>query len=76
MKQVATAYGTPAFVVPAGIAFAQIDPTNGKLANRFCPVVARETFLVGTEPPPCRDHGGVSDRVIDWWQRFRNWLHR
>ena len=76
MKQVAAAYGTPAFVVPAGVAFAQIDPTNGQLANRFCPIVARETFLAGTEPPPCRDHGGVTDRVIDWWQRLRDWLRR
>jgi penicillin-binding protein 1B len=76
MKQVAAAYGTPAFVVPPGIAFAQIDPTNGKLANRFCPVVVWETFLAGTEPPPCRDHGGVTDQIIDWWQRFRGWLRR
>jgi len=76
MKQVAAAYGTPGFVVPAGVAFAQIDPTNGKLANRFCPVVAQETFLAGTEPPPCRDHGGVTDQIIDWWRRFRGWLRR
>jgi membrane carboxypeptidase/penicillin-binding protein len=76
MKEAADAYGTSAFVVPAGITVAQIDSTNGKLANRFCPLVSRETFLTGTEPPPCHDHGGITDQAVDWWHRLRDWLRR
>jgi len=76
MKQAAGAYGTRPFVVPAGVSVAQIDPTNGRLANRFCPVAKPETFVSGTEPPVCTEHGGVSDQVIDWWNRFRDWLRR
>ena len=57
-------------------AFAEIDLTNGQLANRFCPRIARETFLTGTEPPPCQEHGGVGDQIFDWWQRFREWWRR
>jgi penicillin-binding protein 1B len=76
MKQAASAYGTRPFVVPAGITVAQIDPTTGRLATRYCPVVKPETFLTGTEPPACTEHGGVSDQMIDWWHRFRDWLRR
>jgi hypothetical protein len=25
---------------------------------------------------PCEEHGGVGDRVQDWWHRFRGWLGR
>ena len=67
--------GTP-FTPPPGIVFADVDRTNGKLANRFCPMSVRETFLAGTEPEPCTDHGGVGDKVLDWWSRFRDWLRR
>lgn len=66
----------PAFAVPDGITFATIDTTNGKLATRYCPVVARETFITGTEPPLCQEHGGLGDQVTDWWKRFREWLGR
>jgi len=45
------------FAVPAGIAFAEVDTTNGRLATRHCPAVVRETFLAGTEPPPCQERG-------------------
>ena len=46
------------FTVPATVSFRDIDPTNGKLATRFCPVVFREAFLAGTEPrETCTDHG-------------------
>jgi penicillin-binding protein 1B len=76
MRQALDAYPQPAFTVPAGVAFADIDLTNGLLANRFCPRVARETFLTGTEPPPCQEHGGVGDQIFDWWQRFREWWRR
>ncbi len=76
MKQALDLYpGTP-FTPPPGIVFADVDPTNGKLANRFCPMSVRETFLAGTEPEPCTDHGGVGEKVLDWWNRFRDWLRR
>src|SRR5262249_7671167 len=76
MKQVTTAYGAgPAFVVPQGITVAQIDPTTGKLATRYCPRTAQEVFLAGTEPGPCPEHSGTpADQVVDWWRRFRDWL--
>jgi membrane carboxypeptidase/penicillin-binding protein len=76
MRQALDAYPQPAFTVPSGIAFANVDLTNGQLANRFCPRIARETFLSGTEPPPCQEHGGVGDQIFDWWQRFREWWRR
>jgi penicillin-binding protein 1B len=76
MKQAIDAYGAPPFPVPAGITTAVIDTTNGKLANRYCPLVARENFLAGTEPPPCDEHGGVADQLTDWWRRFTDWLGR
>ena len=74
MRQALDAYPASPFPVPPGITFADIDTTNGKLANRYCPAVARETFLAGTEPPVCTDHGGPVDQVVDWWRRFRNWI--
>ncbi len=76
MKQALDLYPPPAFSVPAGISVADIDTTNGKLATRFCPLVARETFLTGTEPAPCDEHGGVTDQITDWWKRFRDWIQR
>jgi len=76
MRQALDASPPPAFTVPSGIAFADIDVGNGLRANRFCPVVARETFLAGTEPEPCQEHGGVSDQLVDWWKRLREWWRR
>jgi membrane carboxypeptidase/penicillin-binding protein len=77
MRQALEAYPAPAFDVPAGIARVDVDATNGMRATRYCPVVAREIFLAGTEPPPCDEHaGGVGDQVRDWWLRFREWLRR
>jgi penicillin-binding protein 1B len=76
MRQALDAYPQPAFTVPNGIDFADIDLGNGQLANRFCPLVGRETFLAGTEPPPCQEHGGVGDQLIDWWKRLRDWWRR
>jgi len=76
MRQALDASPQPAFTVPSGIAFADIDVGNGLRANRFCPVVARETFLAGTEPEPCQEHGGVSDQLVDWWKRLREWWRR
>jgi penicillin-binding protein 1B len=64
------------FTVPPGVTFVEIDLTNGKAANRFCPRTGKEVFLVGTEPETCREHGGLGDRVEEWWNRFRDWLRR
>lgn len=76
MRQALAAYPASGFPVPSGVTTAKIDPTNGKLANRYCPAVASEVFLAGTEPPPCDDHGGATDQILDWWRRFRDWLGR
>ena len=64
------------FSVPSGVTFVEIDLTNGKAANRFCPRTGKEVFLTGTEPEACREHGGITDRVEEWWGRFRDWLRR
>jgi penicillin-binding protein 1B len=76
MKQAVETYAQTGFTVPDGVAFADIDATNGKLANRFCPVIVRETFLTGTQPEPCDEHGGVADHVGEWWNRLRDWFRR
>lgn len=80
MRQTLDAYPAPAFTVPAGIATAQIDAGNGKLATPYCPVTRREIFIVGTEPPPCDEHTSVVDQAIhrarDIWQRLRDWWGR
>jgi len=76
MKQAVDAYPQPNFDVPSGIAFADIDVTNGKRAVSACPVVAREAFLVGTEPPLCDEHRGVIDHVVSGWNRLKEWFGR
>ncbi len=76
MRQALDAYPSPTFAVPPGVTVTSIDSSNGKLANRYCPVTVREVFLQGTEPPPCDEHRGVTDQVIDWWRRLRDWLGR
>jgi len=74
MKQALGAYPAPAFEVPGGISFADIDATNGKLARSSCPLVIRETFLAGTEPEWCDEHRGLSDRILEWSRRLRDWF--
>ena len=76
MREALATYPQRAFAVPAGIAFADVDVTNGRRATVACPLVARETFLTGTEPPPCQEHGGVGDQIQDWWRRLRDWWRR
>jgi 1A family penicillin-binding protein len=74
MRQAADAYQpSGAFAVPAGVSSVAIDAGNGKAANHWCPVVAHETFLTGTEPSPCDEHG-VSQSIEGWWRRLRDWL--
>jgi 1A family penicillin-binding protein len=74
MKQALGAYPAPPFVIPEGISFADIDATNGKLAGSSCPLVIRETFLAGSEPERCDEHRGLSDRILEWSRRLREWF--
>ncbi|HXJ81017.1 MAG TPA: PBP1A family penicillin-binding protein [Candidatus Methylomirabilis sp.] len=74
MRQAREAYPPPPFDMPAGVTLADIDLTNGLRANSFCPLVAREAFLAGTEPGPCHEHGLVPERVVEWWHRLFGWL--
>ena len=60
MSQALGAYPAPPFAVPDGISFADIDTTNGKLA--------------GTEPERCDEHRGLSDRILEWSRRPREWF--
>jgi penicillin-binding protein 1B len=76
MKQALDAYPQTDFEVPAGISFADIDATNGKRAARACPVIVREAFLTGTEPPLCDEHRGVIDHVVNGWNRLTEWFRR
>jgi len=76
MKQAIDAYPQSDFEVPSGISFADIDVSNGKRAARACPVVAREAFLAGTEPPLCEEHRGVIDHVVNGWNRLTDWFRR
>jgi membrane carboxypeptidase/penicillin-binding protein len=76
MKQAIDAYPQSDFEVPTGIAFADIDATNGKRAARACPVIVREAFLTGTEPPLCEEHRGVIDHVVSGWNRLTEWFRR
>src|SRR5215472_7974124 len=74
MKQAIDAYPQSDFEVPPGVSFADIDVSNGKRAAHACPVVAREAFLSGTEPPLCDEHRGVIDHVFDGWNRLKEWF--
>jgi penicillin-binding protein 1B len=76
MRQALDAYPAPPIEVPAGVSVVEIDPTNGRRATRFCPVVIQEVFLEGSEPRPCEEHGWIADQVIDWWRRLRDWFRR
>jgi membrane carboxypeptidase/penicillin-binding protein len=74
MRQALGAYPSPAFPVPDGITFADVDATNGKLARSSCPLIVRETFLAGTEPERCQEHLGWAERLLDWSRRLREWF--
>jgi penicillin-binding protein 1B len=76
MKQALDAYPQSDFEMPAGISFADIDASNGKRAARACPVIVREAFLTGTEPPLCDEHRGVIDHVVNGWNRLTEWFRR
>ena len=79
MKQALGAYPAGPFARPPGISIVDVDTTNGKRAGAFCPLVAPEFFLAGTEPPPCAEHDRVGEpvireRVIRWWEQIWQWF--
>ena len=76
MRQALDAYPAPSFAVPEGVTAVDIDPTTGKRANEFCPLVVREVLLTGTEPAACDEHRQSTPRIIEWWREFRDWLRR
>jgi hypothetical protein len=76
VEDLAPQYPPTSFAVPAGVTTVKIDATNGRVANLFCPVVISETFLTGTEPAPCEEHGGVPAPIRNLWRRFSDWLRR
>jgi len=76
MRQALDIYPGGAFPEPAGITHAKVDVTTGRLATAFCPLVATEVFLAGTEPPPCEEHGGATEQIERWWDKVRGWFRR
>jgi len=76
MRQALDIYPGGAFPEPAGITHAKVDVTTGRRATAFCPLVTTEVFLAGTEPSPCEEHGGITEQVERWWDKFRGWFRR
>jgi len=76
MRQALDVYPASAFPEPPGITYVKIDATNGRKATAYCPVVVTEVFLNGTEPPPCEEHGGVSEQIGRWWDRVWDWFKK
>ena len=76
MRQALDVYPGSAFPEPPGISYVKIDATNGRKATAYCPVVVTEVFLNGTEPPPCEEHGGVSEQIGRWWDRVWGWFKK
>lgn len=62
------------FTAPASVVFRDVDPTNGKLATPFCPLVYREAFLPFTEPREvCRDHTRPANFLFHLLGSSRRW---
>ena len=76
MRQALDVYPGGAFPEPAGITYTKIDAANGRRATAYCPVVVTEVFLAGTEPPPCEEHGGVTEQIGRWWDRVWDWFRK
>jgi penicillin-binding protein 1B len=75
MRQALDIYPGGAFREPAGITHAKVDVTTGQRATAFCPLVATEVFLAGTEPASCEAHGGaISEEIERWWDKVRGWF--
>lgn len=76
MRQALDIYPGGAFPEPAGITHAKVDVTTGRRATAFCPLVTTEVFVAGTEPQPCEEHGGVTEQIERWWDKFRGWFRK
>lgn len=72
------------FPIPKGITLAYIDPTNGKLANGYCPGTRLEAFVTGTEPTETCTVHHAPDKIAapqqqepsdngGWLDKFKNW---
>jgi penicillin-binding protein 1B len=78
MRQAMDTYAQPAFAVPSGIVFVDVDPTTGKVATDACPTRVREAFLVGTEPiepAECEARTPLA-AMTAWWDQVWSWLRR
>ena len=76
MRGALDVYPAGEFPEPPGITRVKIDVTTGKQATAYCPIVATEVFLAGTEPPPCEEHGGVPGQIGRWWDKVWNWFRK
>ena len=76
MRQALEVYPGGAFTEPSGISRAKVDVTTGQRATAFCPLVATEVFLAGTEPPSCEQHGGLPEQIGRWWDRVWGWMRK
>jgi penicillin-binding protein 1B len=76
MRGALDVYPAGEFPEPPGITRVKIDVTTGKQATPYCPIVATEVFLAGTEPPPCEEHGGVTEQMGRWWDKVWNWFRK
>ncbi|HME96701.1 MAG TPA: PBP1A family penicillin-binding protein [Methylomirabilota bacterium] len=76
MRQALDVYPAGPFAEPTGITHAKIDLTNGRTATAYCPLVATEVFLAGTEPPACVEHGGVTEQIGRWWDKVWDWFRK
>jgi penicillin-binding protein 1B len=76
MRQALDIYPGGPFTEPTGITHAKIDLTNGRTATAYCPLVATEVFLAGTEPPACVEHGGVTEQIGRWWDKVWDWFRK
>jgi penicillin-binding protein 1B len=76
MRQALEIYPGAAFPEPTGVTRAKVDVTTGRRATVFCPLVASEVFLAGTEPPPCEEHGGVVEQMERWWDKVWDWFRK
>jgi penicillin-binding protein 1B len=76
MKQALEALPAPPFAVPAGITVVDLDPATGKWADASCPLVIREVFLTGTEPPACDEHRTVADSGQEVSEALSYWVER
>ncbi|MFX3625180.1 MAG: transglycosylase domain-containing protein [Ectobacillus sp.] len=74
------------FKKPDGVVALNINPENGKIASKGCPVSVKMYFVKGTEPTEyCMEHldgkedfntikiKGKADEKNGWWKRYFPW---